>query len=505
MSLRGRLLAASLALVAAGLSVAGVATYSSLRSFLYGRVDTQLTATHRSVEQVLSSPNGRFIEGALQQLGAVAAGVFVEVRDASGAVVLTAEQPPHEGAAVAPALPSRLPSPAGPPGKGAAEPAAFLSTAAAGGSGPGYRVRVSPLEGGGTLIVALPLGDTRATLHRLLLVELLVGLGVIAAAAASGAWLVRLGLRPLRDIEETAETIAEGTLTERLPSGNERTEVGRLARALNVMLARLETAFAARRESEETLRRFVSDASHELRTPVAAIRAYAELYRRGAHRRPEDLPRVMERIEHEASRVGLLVEDLLLLSRLDQGRPLAQAPVDLGAVAADAVHAARAVDPERHVSLRVDGSVEVLGDRDRLRQVVDNLLANVRTHTPAAAPAAVTVGTDGGHAVLEVADQGPGVPAHEAARVFERFYRSDPSRARDRGGAGLGLSIVAAIATAHGGRAAVSTRPQGGALFRIELPLLEAPVGRPGDAALPTRPEAQPVSQARGSGPDTET
>ena len=379
MSLRGRLLAASLALVAAGLSVAGFATYSALHSFLYNRVDTQLTATHRSVELLLRGPGGHFIENQFRQLGVINPGVFVQVQDESGAPQITAckQLTPDAQRCLpddAPRLPAHLPTPSGKPGPGPAEPASFLTTRSESGSGAGYRVRVSPLpvEGGGTLIVALPLGDAAATLHRLVIVEILVGLGVLMAAALSGAWLVRLGLRPLRDIEQTAETIAEGTLTERVPRENDRTEVGRLARSLNVMLARLESAFAARRASEETLRRFVSDASHELRTPVAAIRAYAELYRRGAVGRPGDLPRMMDRIEREASRMGLLVEDLLLLSRLDQGRPLARAPVDLGAIAADALHAARAVDPERPVTLQVEGSVEVLGDKDRLRQVVDN-------------------------------------------------------------------------------------------------------------------------------------
>jgi two-component system OmpR family sensor kinase len=515
-SLRGRLLAASLALVAAGLSVAGVATYSELRSFLFHRVDTQLTATHQNVERALAGPGGHFLESSLRQLGTIAPGVFVQVRDESGATVLTAEGRSRDDTPLAPALPGRLPTPSGKAGPGAAEPATFLSTASAGSSGPGYRVRVSPLAGGGTLIVALPLGDSSATLHRLVVVETLVGLGVLVAAALSGAWLVRLGLRPLREIEETAETIAEGTLTERVPREGDRTEVGRLARSLNVMLARLEAAFSARRESEETLRRFVSDASHELRTPVAAIRAYAELYRRGAARHPDDLPRVMERIEREASRVGLLVEDLLLLSRLDQGRPLTQAPVDLGAVAADAVHAARAVEPDRPVSLRVEGSVEVLGDKDRLRQVLDNLLANVRTHTPPGAPADVTVRSDGRRAVVEVADRGPGVPDEQVPLVFERFYRADPSRARDRGGAGLGLSIVSAIAAAHDGSASVSARPGGGAVFRLDLPALAEAWGEARDAGPaagatgspaqeahhPHHLEAEPVSQRRGTPPD---
>jgi two-component system OmpR family sensor kinase len=218
----------------------------------------------------------------------------------------------------------------------------------------------------------------------------------------------------------------------------------------------------------------VADASHELRTPVAAVRAYAELYRMGADRHPEDLARVMARIEEEAARMGVLVDDLLLLARLDEGRPLEHDAVDLGAVASDAVAAARAVDPDREVTLDVDGSVEVWGDRGRLRQVVDNLLANVRSHTPPGEPADVRVCTDDGRAVVEVADRGPGLPNGDGSHLFERFYRADPSRARDSGGSGLGLSIVSAIATAHGGRASARSRDGGGSVFRIELPSLTA-------------------------------
>jgi two-component system OmpR family sensor kinase len=265
------------------------------------------------------------------------------------------------------------------------------------------------------------------------------------------------------------------------------------------MLARIEAAFeerrrseAALRRSEERLRRFVSDASHELRTPVAAVRAYAELFRRGGDRHPEDLPRLMARIESEAARMGILVEDLLLLTRLDQGRALDQAPVDLGALATDAVEAARTLDPERPLTLSVEGSVEVLGDRDRLRQVVDNLLANVRTHTPPGAPAEVSIRLAGTRAVVDVADSGPGIDPADTERIFERFFRSDPSRARDRGGAGLGLSIVAAITEAHGGKASAANRPRGGAVFTIDLPaLIEAPA-----AEQPPAPEHPPAEQA---------
>ena len=478
MSLRARLLAASLALVVCGLVVADVATYSALRRFMYDRIDAQLASARDSIVRTLLVRDGRFVRAQLEQISSIVPGVYVQVRDA-GDNVLIATSGPQVGES--PVLPGRLVSslPAG---------AGDVRTVPSSTGDGDYRVLVTPV-GQGAIAVALPLDDTAATLRRLVGIEVLVTVFVVGAAAAVGLWLVQLGLRPLADIERTADAISGGDLSHRVPvsptDASSDTEVGRLRRAFNVMLDRIDVAFAEQRRSEaaaraaeQQVRRFVADASHELRTPVAAVRAYAELYRRGAADRPADLARVMRSIEHEAARMGVLVDDLLLLTRLDEGRPLERLAVDVGAVAADAVAAAGAVDPRRSVSLTVEGSVEVVGDRDRLRQVVDNLLANVRAHTPPATPADVAVRVDGdtGEAVLEVADRGPGVPAEAAAHVFERFYRADPSRARDgtggAGGAGLGLSIVRAIAEAHGGSASVSDRPGGGAVFSIRLPLL---------------------------------
>jgi two-component system OmpR family sensor kinase len=237
------------------------------------------------------------------------------------------------------------------------------------------------------------------------------------------------------------------------------------------MLGRIESAFAERQESEDRLRRFVADASHELRTPLTSIRGYAELFRRGAATRPDDLAKAMHRIEDEAARMGVLVEELLLLARLDQGRPVERQPVDLTALARDAVADARVVEPTRPLELDTDGPVQVTGDAVRLRQVLDNLLANVRTHTPPETAAAVSVRADDGHAVLEVSDRGPGMSEDETARAFERFYRVDPSRSRHSGGVGLGLSIVSAIVTAHGGEVQVRSAPGEGATFTVTLPL----------------------------------
>src|SRR6266545_812335 len=515
LSLRGRLLALLLVLLFFGLAVADLATYAALRSFLLGRVDQQLDAADGSIERVVPGLGGHGVDTRwLRQLGQVAPGVFVEWRDADGGATAVPGDRGRDGEPSSPRLPDQLPSPQ--PRSGVA----YLTVPSVEPGGPAHRARVAPVGfGRGTLVVALPLGDLTATLQRLLLVEALVTATVLALAVAVGLWLVRLGLRPLDDISATAATIARGDLTGRVARSEPDTEVGRLGQALNLMLAQIEAAFAERqasearlRQSEERLRRFAGDASHELRTPLAAIRAYAELFRRGADRHPEDLPRLLRRIESEAARMGGLVDDLLLLARLDQGRPLERHPVDLGAVAAEAVEAARAVEPGRPLELGIGltDSVEVLGDQDRLRQVVDNLLGNVRAHTPGGTPARVRVWSQDGTAVVEVADDGPGLTMEQAERVFERFYRADSSRSRApaehgrEGGSGLGLAIVAAIAAAHGGRALVRSTPGDGAVFRVELPLLaEAAVsngnGRPRaaePAALPAPAPAPPSPPA---------
>ncbi|HEV7887686.1 MAG TPA: HAMP domain-containing sensor histidine kinase [Acidimicrobiales bacterium] len=475
-SLRARLLAASLVLVAFGLLAADIATYTSLRSFLHRRLDNQLLAAEANAAKAIRLPAIE-AQGDLGQLGDVVPGVFVQYLNARNQPLVTVNA--QSADATRPLIPDDIRGRTG----------RFLTVPSVVRPGPEYRLHAVAFPRGGVLIVGLPLSDTTDTLHRLLLIEVFVTLVVLAGAAGLGVWVVRLGLRPLEEIETTAASITEGDMSRRVANDDVRTEVGRVGRALNTMLDAIHHAFArqqrseeAARASEERMRQFVADASHELRTPVAAVRAYAELYRRGADTRPEDLARLLARIEQEAARMGVLVDDLLLLTRLDEGRPLEQAPVDVGAVAADAVEAAKAVEPDRPVELTVEGSVEVSGDRDRLRQVVDNLLANVRSHTPKGAPASVRVRVDGASAVLEVADHGPGLSSDEASRVFERFYRADPGRSRDRGGAGLGLPIVAAIVAAHGGSTTAGGRWDGrpGAVFRVELPVLEGTDGGDG-------------------------
>ena len=290
----------------------------------------------------------------------------------------------------------------------------------------------------GTVIVAVPLTEVSRTLDRLLWIEFPATVGVLLGLAALSWWIVRRGLRPLDRMGVTAAAIAEGDLSRRVEVTDPRTEVGRLGLSLNAMLAQIERAFSERLASEERLRRFLADASHELRTPLTSIRGYAELFRRGAGQRPEDLASSMRRIEQESARMGVLVEDMLMLARLDQPRPLAVAPVDLAGIAADAVHDARAADPARSISLASSGPVIVMGDGDRLRQVVSNLLANASIHTPAGSPVEVTVAAEDGMALLIVADRGAGLSGDEAERVFEPFYRSDPGRGREAGGRGWG-------------------------------------------------------------------
>ena len=340
---------------------------------------------------------------------------------------------------------------------------------------PSYRVgaenvTVQPFHRPAVLVVAIPLRDMNEALHRLLIVELVVALAVLLGLAVLAWWVVKLGLLPLEDMERTAGAIAAGDLSRRVDVVDENTEVGRLGIALNEMMQQIETAFAARAASENRLRRFVGDASHELRTPLTSIRGYAELFRRGAADRPEDLAKAMRRIEEEANRMGSLVDDMLLLARLDQGRPLERQPVDLTRITRDAVDDALAVAPNRPIDFSPNGSVLVPGDEARLRQVLGNLLQNANRHTPAETPVHVRVIGDEDEAVIEVADEGPGMSSENASRVFERFWRSDPSRTRSSGGAGLGLSIVAAIAAAHGGRAEVQSEPGHGSTFRVYLP-----------------------------------
>lgn len=460
LSLRARLLAGVVVLAALGLAAADIATYRSLSDYLYARVDNTLNAVHPGVEQSFLA--GEHGHGPPDEMAP--AGYCVQLRTlAEQPVTAACQDAPGESAQPRPAYPGTVSLPTR-PNSPEGDRIRFLTVGAVKGGGR-YRLRASieadhPNE---LLLIAAPLTSEDSTLHRLFLVEVLVTATVLSALATTGFWIVRLGLRPLRAIETTAAAITAGDLSRRVDHPDPQTEVGRVGSALNTMLDQIEG-------SDRRLRRFVADASHELRTPLAAVRAYAELFGRGAASRPEDLERSMTGITREAERMTLLVDDLLLLARLDEGRPLERKPVDLAAVVREAVDAARVVEPDRPIDVAVEPAT-VVGDAARLRQVLDNLLANARAHTPAGTPVSVELRHDDTRATLTVSDHGPGLAEEQAERVFERFYRVDGSRARLSGGAGLGLSIVSAVTEAHGGTASVRPTPGGGATFVIALPL----------------------------------
>jgi two-component system OmpR family sensor kinase len=371
---------------------------------------------------------------------------------------------------------SQIPSgPAGNPDPlpdvaGLTAPAGPLTLPSTGDDGPSYRAIATELPDGGALIVAVPLTDVEATLAETRRILLFAGAGALALAAAI-VWLsIRRGLRPINDMIDAAERIANGELTARTTAPNRASEVGHLSAALNTMLDRIEQAMATKTESEARMRRFVAEASHELRTPLTSIRGYAELHRHGATS-PEEVARGMARIEREAQHMAVLVEDLLLLARLDQGRPLADDRVDLTRIVEETVAHARAADRQRSLVVDLpDGPAIVRGDPLRLRQVLDNLLANVRDHTDLGTTATVTLADSDGTATLTVADNGPGMSQDEAAHAFERFWQAEPIPTHPRPGTGLGLAIVAELVAAHGGSIALDTSPGAGTTFTITFP-----------------------------------
>jgi two-component system OmpR family sensor kinase len=344
------------------------------------------------------------------------------------------------------------------------------------GGGSGFRVRaIERPDGSGAGTVAVSLDTADAAVRRLELITWLVALGVLAVLVVLGSLAVRLALRPLDEVERTAEDISDGDLSRRVPIGREGTEIGRLASTLNGMLSKVEVAFDARERSESTLRQFIADASHELRTPLTTIRGYAELYRKGAL--PDEAARThaLGRIESEATRLGGLVDDLLLLAHLDQQRPLNVTTVDLTVLAAEGVADARVQDPERTITYAGPQTpVLVSVDADRFRQVVSNLLGNALAHTPPGTGVRVALTQHDGSAIFEVVDDGAGLPPEQLQRIFERFYRADPSRTRERGGSGLGLAIVLAVVQACHGTVHASRPPGGGTSFVVTVPLLDA-------------------------------
>jgi two-component system, OmpR family, sensor kinase len=490
-----RLITTVLALSIVALTVMGVFGARLLRGYLVDRVDAQLDA---AVRVVRDRDEARAVEaGPLSQY-------HLEVQDQTGAVVRVvpselSDTPPPE-------LPAFM---SGGPRERDAKP---FTVPATHGSGSWRAVALPVTQSGrdvGTVIIATSLHDVDATVHQLSSINLIVGAAVIAGLALAAHTMVRTALRPLTRIEHTAAAIAGGDLSRRVDNDDPTTEVGRLGLALNTMLEQIETAFNARqaseataRRSEEKMRRFVADASHELRTPLTSIRGFAELHRQGAVTDPAEVSRLLNRIEDEAKRMGLLVDDLLLLARLDQQRPFEHAPVDLRVLASDAVEAARATAPEREIRLELPVDHEtaddlvVAGDEPRLRQVLSNLLDNALAYSPAEAPIAVLCGRTRREgrdlAFVQVRDQGPGLVPEQAERVFERFYRTDRARSRAHGGTGLGLSIVAAITAAHGGSVELDTAPGEGATFRVLLPMLAETSSPPTDDVSPTPPSDAP-------------
>ncbi|TQC50251.1 sensor histidine kinase [Rhodococcus sp. WS4] len=457
MPLRFTLVGAVLLLSALGLLASGVAVTSALENSLTSRVDHQL---HDAAQGWAKPREARPLPPPDEpNPGRPPSPFYVRVTSPNGTLLREINDE-----SVSPALPD--------------DPATVPVTVGSDdGSDVRWRVLTTTAPDGIETTVAMTLTENDETVNRLIVLQLIIGVVVLIALGVVAYFVVRRSLRPLVEVEETAAAIASGDLHRRVPERDDRTEIGRLSVALNGMLAQIQHAFAATeaseesaRRSEEKMRRFVADASHELRTPLTTIRGFAELYRQGAMTDTETL---MSRIEGEASRMGLLVEDLLMLARLDAQRPLETRPVDLLSVASDAVHGARAVAPDRSIALDVvpgPGTPEVIGDEARLRQVLGNLLANAVKHTPATADVTVRLSTTEESVVLEVADTGPGLGEEDAARVFERFYRTDASRTRESGGSGLGLSIVAALVAAHRGSVTVDSRPGEGATFRVELP-----------------------------------
>jgi len=535
--LRIKLIAALLALVVVALAVISMVGLAEFRGYLQDHADAQL----RALSAQISSPTGI---GGLRSQTLSFEGYVVELRDIQGRPLPCNLCTSGDLSVPGPNVPTSKSWLAANNNK--------LVTVPATSGGDNWRVLARPTayhetlppfgQPGpnipGTLIVAADLGHLDQAVGWLAKVDLVVSAIVVVALAIAGVAMVRASLRPLTEIEHTAAAIAAGDLSSRVPYHDPRTEMGRLSRSLNVMLAHVESAFRARakseaaaRHSEERMRRFLADASHELRTPLTAIRGYAEYYRQrgglkngstavtgavagetadisaaagatetaaGApvtatavpgplasaeHGDPltkVDMDRIMGRVEQESSRMGGLVEDMLVLARVDQQRPIERRPVDLLTLTADAVQDARIVAPNRSIDLAVGTGAAflVLGDEARLRQVISNLMNNALTHTPEGSPISVRIlaGYQEGNpavpcAILEVTDHGPGLTEEQASRVFERFYRADQARGRRTGGSGLGLAIVQALVAAHGGTVSLDTAPAHGATFRITLPL----------------------------------
>ena len=474
-SLRVRVMAAAAILVTVTSAVMGLLGVALLRGYLMNRIDTQLRNFGSGVTRILDHPPPR--ERPRPDRPQLPTSFLLEVVDTGGQVHVTPgsvhDIPPPQ------LTTAQLHGSSGP-----------FTASAAGDPGHSWRVVVRALPDGRHAVIAISLDDVQSTVGQLEIAEAVAGAAAVALLAGIALPLIRASLSPLTKIEDTAAAIAAGDLSRRIIHPPENTEVGRLASALNAMLGRIESAYRAREDgearaldsearaldSEDRMRRFVADASHELRTPLTSVKGLAEFYlQQGETASRAEVTRLMTGIQREADRMGALVDDLLLLARFDEDRPLDAHPVDLASVAAEAVRSTLAVQPGRPLTLlTAPEPVIVTADAARLRQVIDNLIGNALQHTQTGTPVTVTVVWEAGHGQLTVADTGPGLSAEQASRVFERFYRTDRARSRARGGTGLGLSIVAALVAAHGGTVTVDTAPGRGAAFCIRLPLAAA-------------------------------
>jgi len=458
-SLRTRLLLAVGGLLAIALVVSGILVIGASRASLVDRLDEQLRGT---VPGDFRPGPGR---GNFDPTGRRMA---VFVLDSDGAVLGYLPSGVERDPDPVPAL-GRPDTPALPVGQivEASSPDQSLR----------YRVLTRALGAGAYIAFAAPMRDVDQAVGLVTRALVVVGITVLALALVVGWLLIRRSLMPLERMTDTAARISAGDLFSRVGFNEPTTEVGRLGAAFDSMLDQIQAAFqsqhqalGAKERSERQLRQFIADASHELRTPLTVLRGYTDLYRAGGLEDREALEQAMLRIGTESRRMAELVEDLLLLARLDQGRPLEREPVSMTELVTDAAHDAQAIEPSRPIRSEVAPGVTVTGDADRLRQVVGNLFTNVRVHTAPGTPVEIQLSVDDGRCTLVVADHGAGVDPAHVAHIFDRFYRADAARSRDRGGSGLGLAIAASVVEAHGGTISYSETAGGGATFTVELP-----------------------------------